>query len=379
MSVAAKERVVINVRGQKFETFMATLNRFPETLLGSHDSRLSLCNKENTEILLDRDKEIFNYVLFYYQSQGILAKPDFITKERFEEELNFFEITKLDTRERKSSGEATQMNESYRFEWIWNLLEKPDSSEVAAFLGKFNLCVIVVSTIVYCLETIKSVRENKEFYFFVIESIFVVWYTIEYLLRLLSAPSRCRFAFSALGVIDLLAVLPYYVTTSVNDEKESGGRSLAAFRFVRMIRVCRVLKISRYNKGLRILAKVLVSSKRQIKSLFLCMVIVIILMSSIIFHVEEFSNEKSHFNSIPDAFWFTIVTMTSVGYGDMVPVTILGKIAAVLCFIAGIILLLSLPVPIFISHFKAFYSNEIDIKHKQTVNKRERKLFGTVH
>ena len=358
MSAKGNERIVINVRGKRYETYMATLNRFPDTLLGSHNTRTHLCNHERTEIILDRDKEIFDCVLFYYQSKGILAKPEFVTEHRFQEELDFFGIgDKPDAKTSLDTG-LKQQGVYKRFDWIWNLLEKPDSSEIAGFLGKFNLLVIVVSTIVYCLETIKDVREHREFFFFVMESTFIAWYTIEYLLRLLSAPCRHRFAFSTLGIIDLLAILPYYVTIIIGNKKESGGKSLAAFRFVRMIRVSRILKISRYNRGLRVLAKAFISSKRQIKSLFLCLVIAIILMSSIIYHVEELSNGRSHFNSIPDVFWFTIVTMTSVGYGDMVPITILGKIAAMFCFISGIILLLSLPVPIFISHFKTFYNRD---------------------
>ena len=358
MSVEGNERIAINIRGKRYETYMATLNRYPNTLLGSHNSRIDLCNQERNEILLDRDTEIFDYVLFYYQSQGVLAKPEFVTEDRFQEELDFFEIKGLAEGKTKSTSEINYGHENKRFGWIWNLLEKPDSSEIASFLGKFNLLVIVVSTIVYCLETIKDIREHKEFYFFVMESTFIAWYSIEYSLRLLSAPSRISFAFSTLGIIDLLAVLPYYATISMRSKEESGGKSLAAFRFVRMIRVCRVLKISRYNRGLRILGKTIVSSKQQIKSLFLYFTIIVILMSSIIYHAEEFSNGKSYFKSIPDVFWFTIITMTSVGYGDIVPMTVLGKIAAIFCFISGIILLLSLPVPIFISHFKAFYKKK---------------------
>ena len=358
MSVEGKERIAINVRGKRYETYMATLNRYPNTLLGSHNARLNLCNQEGNEILLDRDEDIFDYVLFYYQSQGVLAKPEFVTEDRFQEELEFFEIRGFREVRTISTSEVKHGHVNKRFGWIWSLLEKPDSSEIAGFLGKFNLLMIVVSTIVYCLETIKDLRENKEFYFFVMESTFVAWYSIEYSLRLLSAPSKLRFAFSTLGIIDLLAVLPYYVTISMDNKKESGGKSLAAFRLVRMIRVCRVLKISRYNRGLRILGKTIVSSKQEIMSLFLYLTIVVILMSSIIYHAEEFSNNKSYFKSIPDVFWFTIITMTSVGYGDMVPMTIPGKIAAIFCFLSGIILLLSLPVPIFISHFKASYKKK---------------------
>lgn len=354
MGTSVNRRISLNVQGRRFETTQKTLDRFPNTLLGSHESRLALCGEEQSDIVIDRDKDVFDYVLFYYQSDGILAKPEFVSTEKFEEELEFFAIKK-----RRSSAAKHPSNDHNILEWIWNLLEKPDSSDVANCLGKFNLCVIVVSTIVYCLETIKDVRERREFYFFIIESIFIVWYTMEYLLRLLSAPSRAGFAFSALGIIDLLAVLPYYITKCVNDGVKSGGKSLAALRFVRMVRVCRVLKISRYNKGLRVLAKALVSSRRQAKALLLCLVIVIILMSSIIYYVEEFANGESKFNSIPDAFWFTIVTMTSVGYGDIVPVTVFGKIATVVCFISGIVLLLSLPVPIVIYNFKTFYNKEV--------------------
>eukprot|EP00112_Aurelia_sp_Birch-Aquarium-sp1_P023030 Seg671.5 transcript_id=Seg671.5/GoldUCD/mRNA.D3Y31 product="Potassium voltage-gated channel subfamily A member 2" protein_id=Seg671.5/GoldUCD/D3Y31 len=361
MSYIQDERIVINVRGCRFETYKTTLEQFPNTLLGCQISRTKLYDPQRKEILLDRDKEMFNYVLFFYQSKGILSKPDWISDGVFYEELDYFALQSAgDTDDEDSTSTDDSNEERNQFYSIWQLLEKPESSDAAGLLGKFNLCIILVSTIVYCLETIKSVRHGKDLQFFIMESMFVAWYTIEYLLRVLSAPGRLRFVLSALGVIDVMAIIPYYLTTIIENKGITGGKSWAVIRLVRLIRVCRVLKLSRYNRGLRILAKTIVSSNSQIKSLFLCLIIAVILMSSLIYAAENVFGERNTFESIPDTFWFTIVTMTSVGYGDMVPMTILGKISAVICFLGGIILLLSLPVPVLISHFKQSYKGGQD-------------------
>nr|XP_039266933.1 potassium voltage-gated channel subfamily A member 1-like [Styela clava] len=209
--------------------------------------------------------------------------------------------------------------------------------------------------------------------FWVIETICVIWFTIELSLRFFSCPQKQRFFCDILNLIDLISIIPYFITTSNNigvkeeEEPESAnkGMSLAILRVVRLVRVFRIFKLSRHSTGLRILGKTLSSSFRELGLLLFFVLIGVVLFSSAVYFAEfegkgkQGDREvKSHFTSIPDAFWWAIVTMTTVGYGDMHPVTVGGKLVGCACAITGI-LCLALPVPVIVSNFMYYYQRAI--------------------
>lgn len=175
--------------------------------------------------------------------------------------------------------------------------------------------------------------------------------------------------------IDLCAIVPYFITLatvltedkeqvaeqamvqfSLGKQEEKGG-SLAMLRVIRLVRVFRIFKLSRHSKGLQILGLTLRSSMRELGLLIFFLLIGIILFSSAVYYAES-GTERSNFKSIPDAFWWALVTMTTVGYGDMVPLSFWGKIVGSLCAIAGV-LTLALPVPVIVSNFSYFYNREM--------------------
>ena len=164
-----------------------------------------------------------------------------------------------------------------------------------------------------------------------------------------------------MNIIDVVAIVPYVVTLSLLLAEHKGSQQaayLAILRIIRLVRVFRIFKLSRHSKGLQILGRTLHASMRELGLLIFFLIIGIVLFASAVFFAEV-DDPESGFHSIPDAFWWAVVTMTTVGYGDMCPVTLGGKLVGSMCAIAGV-LTIALPVPVIVSNFSYFYRREND-------------------
>ena len=131
--------------------------------------------------------------------------------------------------------------------------------------------------------------------------------------------------------------------------------TLSVLRVFRLVRVFRIFKLSRHSMGLQILGETLRASISELGMLVFFLMLGVILFSSAIYYAEQGKNDK--FKSIPDAFWYSLVTMTTVGYGDLVPKTLLGKIIGSFCALSGV-LTIALPVPVIVSNFEFFYKRD---------------------
>jgi len=174
-------------------------------------------------------------------------------------------------------------------------------------------------------------------------------FTAEYLLRLFAAPDPCAFMRSVMSVIDFVAIMPYYIGSGLSDDNEVSG----AFVTLRVFRVFRIFKFSRHSQGLRILGYTLQSCASELGFLVFSLAMAIIIFATIMFYCEK-NVEGTNFTSIPSAFWYTIVTMTTLGYGDMVPSTAVGKMIGGVCSLSGV-LVIALPVPVIVSNFSRIY------------------------
>jgi hypothetical protein len=219
-------------------------------------------------------------------------------------------------------------------------------------------------------------------------------FTAEYLLRLFAAPLRWKFMRSVMSVIDVVAIMPYYIGLFMNNDEVSG-----AFVTLRVFRVFRIFKFSRHSQGLRILGYTLKSCASELGFLVFSLAMAIIIFATVMFYAEK-NVDGTNFTSIPAAFWYTIVTMTTLGlvllissqqelkkkssisflfvllsYGDMVPETIAGKIVGGVCSLSGV-LVIALPVPVIVSNFSRIYhqSQRADKRKAQRVTLKNRKL-----
>lgn len=389
------ERVVINVSGLRFETQLKTLNQFPDTLLGDPHKRNRYYDPLRNEYFFDRNRPSFDAILYYYQSGGRLRRPVNVPLDVFSEEIKFYELGeeaiekyREDEGFTKEEEKVLPTNEFQKK--VWLLFEYPESSMAARLIAIFSVTVILLSIVVFCLETLPQFKKYSSNTsepsnsssakieqddipkftdaFFIIETTCIVWFTSELLVRFASCPEKFGFFKNIMNLIDIVAIIPYFITLGTviadsNQQQNNQAMSLAILRVIRLVRVFRIFKLSRHSKGLQILGQTLKASMRELGLLIFFLFIGVILFSSAVYFAEADEN-KSHFKSIPDAFWWAVVTMTTVGYGDMRPVSVWGKLVGSLCAITGV-LTIALPVPVIVSNFNYFYHRETDNEDKQ--------------
>ncbi|KAJ3592871.1 hypothetical protein NHX12_005209 [Muraenolepis orangiensis] len=380
------ERVVINVSGLKFETQLKTLMQFPDTLLGDPDKRFRYFDPLRNEYFFDRNRPSFDAILYYYQSGGRLKRPANVPFDIFSEEVKFYElgdeaILKFREDEGFVKEEEKPLPEDEFKRQIWLLFEYPESSTPARGIAVVSVLVIVISIVIFCMETLPEFRDEKEYLqprnnltqpdhgftpfndpFFIVETVCIIWFSFEFVVRFYASPSKADFFKNIMNSIDVVSILPYFITlgTDLAQHQDDGQQpmSFAILRIIRLVRVFRIFKLSRHSKGLQILGHTLRASMRELALLIFFLVIGVILFSSAVYFAEA-DEPTSQFTSIPDAFWWAVVTMTTVGYGDMKPITVGGKIVGSLCAIAGV-LTIALPVPVIVSNFNYFYHRETD-------------------
>ncbi|XP_063303875.1 shaker-related potassium channel tsha2-like [Pelobates fuscus] len=382
------ERVVINISGLRFETQLRTLSQFPQTLLGDPRKRMRFFDPLRNEYFFDRNRPCFDAILYYYQSGGRLRRPVNVPVDIFLEEIKFYElgeevieIFRDDEGFIKEEERPLPDNDFQR--QVWLLFEYPESSGPARGIAIVSVLIILISIVIFCMETLPEFREEvrlsgehimingtKTFKespftdpFFLTETLCIIWFSFELLVRFLACPSKPAFFKNMMNVIDIVAIIPYFITlgTELAEQQGNNGQqamSLAILRVIRLVRVFRIFKLSRHSKGLQILGKTLQASMRELGLLIFFLFIGVILFSSAVYFAET-DDPESLFTSIPDAFWWAVVSMTTVGYGDMYPLTIGGKIVGSLCAIAGV-LTIALPVPVIVSNFNYFYHRETD-------------------
>ena len=188
------------------------------------------------------------------------------------------------------------------------------------------LIVIVLSTVVITLESVPQFEEYA-YIFNVLEWIFTILFTIEYILRLLVVKQKRHYVFSFFGIVDLLSILPTYLSLIF-----SGAQVFIVIRIIRLIRIFRILKLAQFIGAGHTLRSALIASRYKI-SVFLLIVFTSVIISGTLMYLIE--GAENGFTSIPVGLYWAVSTMTTVSYGDITPVTALGRTLASFIMILG--------------------------------------------
>ncbi len=198
-------------------------------------------------------------------------------------------------------------------------------------LGKaFDLALIwliVLSVFAVMLETVASIRADYGRILRAAEWMFTVLFTIEYVLRLISVKRAWRYAVSFFGIVDLVAILPTYLSLLL-----PGGQALLVVRALRLLRVFRVLKLAHHVKEAAVLMRAMKASRYKFTVFIATVITLVIIMGSLIYLIE---GAEHGFTSIPRSIYWAIVTITTVGYGDIAPQTNIGQVVAAIAMLMG--------------------------------------------
>ena len=208
--------------------------------------------------------------------------------------------------------------------------------------------------------------------FFYVECVCNAWFTFELFIRFLSCPDILHFIRSSVNIIDFIATLSFYIDLGLS-HLASHLENADVLEFFSIIRILRLFKLTRHSSGLKILLQTFRASAKELMLLVFFLVLGIIIFASLVYYAERIApNPDNDFNSIPLGLWWALVTMTTVGYGDMVPKTYLGMFVGAMCAMAGV-LVVALPVPVIVSNFAMYYSHtqaraKLPKKRRRVVN-----------
>ncbi|XP_028818869.1 potassium voltage-gated channel subfamily V member 2-like [Denticeps clupeoides] len=422
----------INVGGKVFHIAKQVAMKYPRTRLGSlalctdRVQQLTLCDDysvQTDEFFFDRDPAVFGYIFHFYRS-GVLWVMDELCLLSYEEEIAYWGVSLKDTQrccrilfeekveelrdylkvERELLAEIEPEHDEERFKsmflgdlrkFLWNLIENPYSSLAAKAFAVFSSLFVLISIVAMTLNTVKELQSAKVYgktYFECIEIVSILFFTFEYFLRLLTTCNIKHFLKCGLNFVDLVAVMPYFIQLifeafadqedlSVQDDLKTMARVSKVskvLKVVKLMRIFRILKLARHSTGMRAFGFTLRQCYQQVCCLFLFITMGIFTFSALMHSVER-DVPGTPFSSIPDAWWWAAVSISTVGYGDVVPKSVLGRLVAFACISFGIILN-GMPISILFNKFSDYYAKlkaqeytNLSVKHGLQLKARLRR------
>ncbi|KAJ8317827.1 hypothetical protein KUTeg_004620, partial [Tegillarca granosa] len=406
-----ESRLRFNIRGSIFEMLKDSLQTFPSSKISTLTTSSQYYDPARNEYFFDRDPEAFNFILNAFVT-GELHVPkhmcgavirqemDFwnIPKDsvsdccwqvyfRFEEQVEY--LTEIKRDEAKHQVLHTPRDKTSKDGIrcvVWNTLSNPGYSNVAMIWYYFYLFVVGLSTVIFCLSTVPELRtvsylsdlsehnvtkitnlklrhllfEDPLPVLLAVEMFCLLVFTFELILSISSCPRRLVFIKKWINIVNIILVISMWTTLALELDKEeiienhSASHVYLITKAFNMLRLLLFVRLERQFKAFRVLLLAVRASAKELLLMCLSFMIAVLIFSSLMFYSEIYFTDSSYYN-IFITMWWAIVTMTTVGYGDLYPTTTVGYIIGSLCTMCGL-LILALPVAVIASNFSSYYA-----------------------
>ncbi|XP_061590668.1 potassium voltage-gated channel subfamily G member 1 [Cololabis saira] len=419
LSGARNLHAIINVGGLRYQLPWSTLEDFPLSRLGrlrlcsSFDEIMRICDDydvTHNEYFFDRSPGAFRTILTFLRAGKLRSLRDMCALS-FREELLYWgvpeeklewccrrrllqRVEELEAMEREEEEEelledlldsesGPREHPESRCSWcmrkLRDMVEKPQSGLPGKIFACLSVLFVTITAINLSISTMPAMREEEEAgtcskmcqNIFIVETVCVAWFSLEFTLRFIQDRSKLTFLRKPLNLIDVVAILPYYIALMVDNTPEGENRLSSGssyfdkvglvLRVLRALRILYVMRLARHSLGLQTLGLTARRCTREFGLLLLFLCVAIALYSPLVYLIENEMATSQEFTSIPATYWWAVITMTTVGYGDMVPRSIPGQVVALSSILSGI-LLMAFPVT---SIFHTFSRSYVELKQEQ--------------
>ncbi|XP_046887779.1 potassium voltage-gated channel subfamily G member 3 [Hypomesus transpacificus] len=392
-----KSICVLNVGGTRYAFPREVIRDFPLKRVSrlhacaSEKEVLELCDdydRDLNEFFFDRHAQAFVFIMLYVRSGKLRFLPglcelsfytemaywglesahlEFCCQKRLDDRLSEIGVSSLSEEDLRSPGDESRCatgqeheTDTGRAKWLERIrrtFEEPNSSIAAQVLASVSVVFVIISMVMLCASTLpdwdtakrNTVEEHR-----IVEAVCIGWFTAECGVRFLVARDKWDFLRQPLNLIDVVAISPYYITIVLAWAGLPGaglGAAGVALRVLRMMRVFWLMKLARHFLGLQTLGLTLRRCYREMLMLLVFVCVAMAIYSALAQLLEyglDLGGRNHDYASIPAAAWWVIISMTTVGYGDVYPVTMGGRVLGGVCVVSGIVLL-ALPIT-FIYH-----------------------------
>ncbi|XP_041954813.1 potassium voltage-gated channel subfamily G member 1 [Alosa sapidissima] len=416
--------VIINVGGLRYQLPWTTLEDFPLSRLGqlrtcgSSDEILRVCDDYDAardEYFFDRSPCAFRCILTFLRAGKLRTLRDMCALS-FRDELLYWGVAEehlewccrrrvlqraeeCDELERAAQEDeedddddddsdggrrqtrlaAGETRLGLCMRQLRDMVERPQSGLPGKIFACLSVLFVTITAVNLSISTMPAMRAEEESgqcsqmcqNIFIVETVCVAWFSLEFTLRFIQDRSKLAFLRRPLNLIDVVAILPYYITllvdvTSPGERKLGSGSSYLdkvglVLRVLRALRILYVMRLARHSLGLQTLGLTARRCTREFGLLLLFLCVAIALFSPLLYLIENEMATAQEFSSIPATYWWAVITMTTVGYGDMVPRSIPGQVVALSSILSGI-LLMAFPVT---SIFHTFSRSYVELKQEQ--------------
>ncbi|KAM6222451.1 voltage-gated potassium channel regulatory subunit KCNG4 [Rhynchocyon petersi] len=420
-----QKEILVNVGGRRYLLPWSTLDEFPLSRLSklrscrSYEEIAQLCDdydEDRHEFFFDRSPSAFGAIASFLAAGKLVLLRDMCALS-FRDELAYWGIDeaqlercclrtllqKLEElaelrraeqpRGREAGRPAAQPSRWGLFmERLREMVDNPQSGLPGKVFACLSILFVATTAVSLCVSTMPDLRAEEDkgecsqkcYYIFIVETVCVAWFSLEFCLRFVQARNKCQFFQGPLNIIDILAISPYYVSLVVSEEpQEDGDRPSGSsylekvglvLRILRALRILYVMRLARHSLGLQTLGLTVRRCTREFGLLLLFLCVAVTLFSPLVYVAENESGRVLEFTSIPASYWWAIISMTTVGYGDMVPCSVPGQMVALSSILSGI-LIMAFPAT---SIFHTFSHSYLELKKEQEqLQSRLRRLQTT--